>query len=212
ARGQATKNDSGDARPGPRRVDAADQRHAEQDQNPERPDPELERRVHTERVLPGADDARQEQTAQAHAAHEGAEQETKGNGRGSDDQLEELKPDDFVNESGTAAADKEQQQRGQIPARRHSGFPFIEDGSSDAITRGMRAGYHPWQCAYDTFFEPSRLPLPPRRRSPYPPAASGRINPRRGSSRSPTSTAPATRSSAFSRPPASSTRRSTGRA
>ena len=64
-------------------------------------------------------DTRQQQAAEAHTAHERAEQHSHGHGGGPDDELEQLKPDDFVDERGTTAADKQQEQAGQEPARGH---------------------------------------------------------------------------------------------
>ncbi len=59
--------------------------------------------------------AGKKQAAEAHAAHERPEQHAHGPRRRPDDELEELKPDDFVDQRGATAADEQQQQRGQQP-------------------------------------------------------------------------------------------------
>ena len=48
--------------------------------------------------------ARHEEAAETHAAHERAEQHAHRDGRHADDEFEQLKPDDFVDECGAAAA------------------------------------------------------------------------------------------------------------
>ena len=60
---------------------------------------------------------RQQDTAEAHPAHEGPEQCAQGNGGGADGQLQQLEPDNLVNQSGAAAAGKQDQQDGQVRAR-----------------------------------------------------------------------------------------------
>ena len=59
----------------------------------------------------GGHEARQQQAAEAHPAHERAEQHAHRHRRRSDHELEQLEPDDFVDECGAAAADKQQQER-----------------------------------------------------------------------------------------------------
>ena len=119
--------DAGDDRPqkevdlpgaGDRRVDAADQRHHEQHDHAQGTDTELEKRVDAERMMACADKAREQQAAEAHAAHEDAEQDAKRDGRGSNRELEELEPDNFIYESRAAGSDKEDKQRGQPAAPR----------------------------------------------------------------------------------------------
>ena len=44
------------------------------------------------------DNLRQSGAAQAQPSHVGGEQQSQGNGRGTDHQLEQLEPDDFVDE------------------------------------------------------------------------------------------------------------------
>ena len=67
-----------------------------------------------------ADPPRQQDAAEAHAAHEGAEQNAERDRGRPDGQLQQLKPDDFINQRRTAAADEEQQQCRQVPARGHA--------------------------------------------------------------------------------------------
>jgi hypothetical protein len=65
----------------------------------------------------GRDEARQQQAAEAHAAHERPEQHADGDRGRANHQFEQLKPDDFVDECSAATADKQQQQRGQQAPR-----------------------------------------------------------------------------------------------
>jgi len=57
------------------------------------------------------DDARQGDTAQAHPAHEGSQQHGEGNRGGTDHQLQQLEPDDFVDQRSATAADEQRQQQ-----------------------------------------------------------------------------------------------------
>ena len=98
------------ARPGD--IDAADERHPEKEQQTDDADAKLERGVDPQRMLLRGNQARQQQAAQAHPAHEGAEQNAHGDRRRSDDELQQLEPDDLVDQRGTAAADEQQQQQG----------------------------------------------------------------------------------------------------
>ena len=52
-------------------------------------------------------------------AHERAQQHAQRHGRRADHQLQQLEPDDLVDQGGAAAADKQQQQRRKEPARGH---------------------------------------------------------------------------------------------
>src|SRR5687768_11380758 len=63
------------------------------------------------------DHPRQQQTAQAHAPHEGAEQNAQRDGRGANDELQELEPDDFVDQGRAAAADKEEHKQRETANR-----------------------------------------------------------------------------------------------
>ena len=74
------------------------------------------------------DDARQGQAPQTHAAHERAEQDAERDRRRSDDQLQQLEPDDFVNQRGAAAADKQQQEHGQAADARSKKPPSPRNG------------------------------------------------------------------------------------
>ena len=75
------------------------------------PDAELEQRVHTQRMMPARHSARQPEAAEAHPAHERAEQHADRDGRRTDHELEQLEPDGLVNEGRRSAADKQEQQR-----------------------------------------------------------------------------------------------------
>ena len=68
-------------------------------------DGELERGVHAQRVAPGRNPLRRVEAAEAHAAHERPEQHAKRDRRGSNRQLQELLPDDLVDQRGRTAAD-----------------------------------------------------------------------------------------------------------
>jgi hypothetical protein len=76
----------------------------------ERADAELERGVDATGANAGRY-PRHEETAQTHTAHEGAEQRAHGHGRGSDRELKEVKPDDFVDQGGRAAPDQQKEGR-----------------------------------------------------------------------------------------------------
>ena len=95
-----------------------DIRHAEQHHEPDGADAQLEQGVDPQGVPPARDEARQQQAAQAHAAHERPQQHAEGNGGRADHQLQELEPDDLVDQRRTAAADEQHEQHGQKPARR----------------------------------------------------------------------------------------------
>ena len=66
--------------------------------------------------MAGVDDARQQQAAQAHAAHEDAEQDAERNGRRAYRELKELEPDNFIYEGRAAGSDKKQKKRRQPAA------------------------------------------------------------------------------------------------
>jgi hypothetical protein len=111
-----------DARAGPRGVDAAHERHREEQQQAEGADPQFQPRIHAQRMHRRRHVAREEQAAEAHAAHERPEQHAHRDRRGSDHELEQLEPDDFVDESGTPAADEQQEQRRENATRCHESF------------------------------------------------------------------------------------------
>ena len=100
------------------RVHLFDIRHAEQHHEPDGADAQLEQGVDPQGVPPARDEARQQQAAHAHAAHERPQQHAEGNGGRADHQLQELEPDDLVDQGRTAAADEQHEQHGQKPARR----------------------------------------------------------------------------------------------
>ena len=95
-----------------------DIRHAEQHREPDGADAQLEHGVDPQGVPPARDEARQQQAAGAHAAHERPQQHAERNGGRADHQLQELEPDDLVDQRRTAAADEQHEQHGQKPARR----------------------------------------------------------------------------------------------
>ena len=109
ARGHAAQQNADHAGTGPRRVGPADDRHAEQDQQSHDADADLEPGIHPQRMRLGRHESRQQEAAEAHAAHERAEQHAHRHRRRSDHEFQQLKPDDFVNECGATAADKQQQ-------------------------------------------------------------------------------------------------------
>ena len=111
--------------PAPRDVDVRDDRHAEENQQAETRDAELQVGVDAQRMLARRDVSRQQQAAEAHAAHERPQQHAQRDSRRADDELEELEPDDFVDQGGAAAADKQQQQRGHVASRGHQTHLFM---------------------------------------------------------------------------------------
>src|SRR5262249_56972659 len=95
------------------------ERHAEQNEHAGDADAELERGVDAQRMLIGGDEPRQQQAAETHAAHEGAEQDAERDRRRSDDELKELEPDDLVDQRRAAAADEKEKQRGKMTTWGH---------------------------------------------------------------------------------------------
>ena len=112
------QQDARQAVAGVTRVHLFDIRHAEQHHEPDGADAQLEQGVDPQGVPPARDEARQQQAAHAHAAHERPQQHAEGNGGRADHQLQELEPDDLVDQGRTAAADEQHEQHGQKPARR----------------------------------------------------------------------------------------------
>jgi hypothetical protein len=80
---------------------------------------QLEARVHAQRMLTRRYEVRQREAAQTHAGHECAEEHSQRNRRGSDHQLQQLEPDDFVDEGCAPAADEQQQERRKNASRLH---------------------------------------------------------------------------------------------
>ena len=66
-------------------------------------------------MLAARDVLGEEQAADAHAAHERAEQHAERNGGRSDDEAQELEPDDLIDERGASAADEEQDEKREEP-------------------------------------------------------------------------------------------------
>ena len=60
--------------------------------------------------LPEPRDARQQEAADAHAAHVGGEEHAERDRRRTDDELEELEPDNLVDQRRNAAADEEREE------------------------------------------------------------------------------------------------------
>jgi hypothetical protein len=93
----------------------------------------------------------QEQAAQAHAAHVDPEQDAERHRRRPDGELQELEPDDFVDEGGAAGPDEQQQERREpalgVPEAGRGPRGFFEVGHC------LREYYHPRVCAY---FAPDR--------------------------------------------------------
>ena len=89
---------------------------------------------------PARDEARQQQAARAHAAHERAQQHAEGNGGRADHQLQELEPDDLVDQRRTAAADEEDEQHGKKPARsgRASRWGQVAGGHRAVVSPGNK--------------------------------------------------------------------------
>ncbi len=56
-----------------------------------------------------------QQTADTHSSHERAEQNPQGNRRRSDHKLQNLEPNNFVDQRGTAATDKQKNEKRQVP-------------------------------------------------------------------------------------------------
>ena len=119
-RGNAAQEDADDAAAGDRGVEAGQERHPEQDEDADGADAELEVGVDFQRVMGRGDPPRQQEAAQAHAPHERAQQDAQRHGRRTNRQLQELEPDDFINQRCAAAADEQQQQCRQVPARGHA--------------------------------------------------------------------------------------------
>ena len=137
-RGQAAHQHAHDTGAGPRRVEASNERHREQHEEADHADAELEPRVDTQRMRARRQHARQQQAAEAHAAHERAEQHADRDGRRPDDQFQELEPDDFVDERGAPAADKQQQKRREQARRLHDSPRRVKDYACLSRRPGMR--------------------------------------------------------------------------
>ena len=84
---------------------------------PQAPMPSSSCRVDPQRMLPAQLQPRQQEAAQAQPAHERGQQHAQRNRGRPDHQLQQLVPDDFVDQRGAAAAGEQQQQQGQMTAR-----------------------------------------------------------------------------------------------
>src|SRR5215831_3158764 len=62
-------------------------------------------------------ESREEQTAETHATHEGAKQDSEGDGRRADHELKELKPNHFIDKCGAAAPDKHHEEQRKYSPR-----------------------------------------------------------------------------------------------
>ena len=100
-------------------------------------DAELEKRIDAQRMLVRRDISRQQQAAQAHAAHVDSEQHAERHGRRADRQLKELEPDDFVDERGATGPDEEQEQGGQPRGRRPAIGRRTGVSSNEVMCRGI---------------------------------------------------------------------------
>jgi hypothetical protein len=94
-------------------VCGADHRHQEQRHQAEERNPDFEVRVDLQRMMTGIDVPGQQQASEAHAAHEHSQEDAKRDGRRSDGELEELEPDDFIDQGRTAGPHEEQEERRQ---------------------------------------------------------------------------------------------------
>ena len=112
-RDDAARQKAAQSAPARGEVHAAHERHREQEDEAACADAELEQRVHAQRMTSVRDRARQPEAAEAHPAHERAQQDADRHGRRPDHELEQLEPDGFVDESRGSAADEQEQQRGE---------------------------------------------------------------------------------------------------
>ncbi len=103
-------------------------RQNEQDQDGDQADTALDGRVDPEWMQRGRDDACEGKAADAHAAHEGAQQYAKRGRRRADDEFEELEPDDLVDERGRPAAGEEEEQS-WVESSRCRGLPGAAGGA-----------------------------------------------------------------------------------
>jgi hypothetical protein len=92
----------------PARIERRHRRHHRQQQDAGGADRDLQQRVDTQRMETSVDQPRRDEAAEAHPAHEHAEQHADRHGRRADHQLEQLLPHRFVNQRGGAAPGKQQ--------------------------------------------------------------------------------------------------------
>ena len=96
-----------------RGVQAAGIGQHQQDRDAEHADADLDQRIDLERMMARGDQIGQRQAAQAHAAHEGAEQHAERDRGRADHQLQQLEPDDLVDQRRAAAAEEEHEDGGK---------------------------------------------------------------------------------------------------
>ena len=99
-------------------VNLFDRWHGEEHHKADGADAQFQQGINSQGVWPIRNEARQEQAAQAHPAHECSEQHSERNGGRADHELQELKPDDLVDQCRAAAADEQQEEHRQKRARR----------------------------------------------------------------------------------------------
>src|SRR5262249_12244288 len=112
---QTTQEDAAHSVNGDLEVQTAGVWEPPQDKQPEHRDGSLEHRVHAKRMLSPRDVLREKEAADAHAAHERAEEYAERYGGRADDETEQLEPDDLVNQRRAATADEQQDEQGQEP-------------------------------------------------------------------------------------------------
>ena len=100
------------------RIHLFEERHAEKDRQRNGADTQLKPGIDPQRVPPRRDETRKKQASRTHTAHEGPQQYAEGNSGRADDKLQELEPDDLVDQRRAAAADEQQEQHGQAPTSR----------------------------------------------------------------------------------------------
>src|SRR6186713_1497351 len=135
-RHQAAQQEAAEAVPAPDGVDAADQRHGEEQHDTHDADAELERGVDPQRVPAGRDVTGQQEAAQAHPAHEGPEQHAHRHGGRAHEQLQHLEPDDLVDEGGGAAPEEEEDD--DLPQGSVTPAPIVALGSVPATKASIR--------------------------------------------------------------------------
>ncbi len=98
-----------------REVQTAGVRQSPQHEQSEAGDRQLQQRVNAERVLAARHEAGEVEATDAHAAHERAEQHPERHRRRSDDETQELEPDDLVNQRRAAASNEKEDDQWEQP-------------------------------------------------------------------------------------------------
>jgi len=140
----APQQEAEEAVTGVRRIERDDRGEREQDRDPDRPDRELERRVDAQRVAARADEARQEEAPRHRPPCRCREGRPSRRGR-ADHELEELEPDDFVDQGGRTAPGEEDEDQGQKreaagPKRGGGGGGILGHGSSLLLVEEVEHG------------------------------------------------------------------------